>query len=147
VVTVGIAGVLLALGAPALSEMMAAQRVKTATVDFYTSLAYARSEAIKRNAVVTVTPRAGDFANGYDLEAGGEVLKSQLGSMAVAITAPSGVALAFDGYGRLTTPARYQLELRSMQDSGVSRRCVVISPTGQPSIRTDTNHDGNCING
>src|SRR5687768_6824004 len=57
VVTVGIAGVLLALGAPALSEMMAAQRVKTATVDFYTSLAYARSEAIKRNAVVTVTPR------------------------------------------------------------------------------------------
>lgn len=147
-VVVSIASVLVAVGAPALMDIVATQRVKTATFDFYAALSYARSEAIKRNAVVTISPRSGGFVYGYDLQsAGGEVLKSNLGNLAVAVTAPVGVALAFDGYGRLTSPVRYLLELTPTQGSGIAKRCLVISPTGRPSIRVDNNHDGNCING
>jgi len=146
-VAVLIIGLLSGIAAPALMTMIATQRVKTATFDLYTAVTYARSEAIKRNSVVTIAPRGGNFANGYDVGTGGLVLRSELGSPAVTIDAPGGIALAFDGYGRLTTTGAYQLELSSAQNSGLSKRCLIISPTGRPSIRVDSNHDGNCING
>ena len=146
-VAVLIIGLLSGIAAPALMTMIATQRVKTAMFDLYTAVTYARSEAIKRNSVVTIAPRGGNFANGYDVGTGGLVLRSELGSPAVTIDAPGGIALAFDGYGRLTTTGAYQLELSSAQNSGLSKRCLIISPTGLPSIRVDSDHDGNCING
>jgi len=146
-VTVGIVAILAAVAAPPLMSMIAAQRVKTATFDLYSAMSYARSEAIKRNAVVTIAPRNGAFTNGYDLVVGGAVLRSQQGSPEVSISAPAGVTLAFDGYGRLTAPARYQLELTSGQVTTTPKRCLVISSTGRPTIQVDNNHDGNCING
>lgn len=142
-----IAAIITAFATPSLMAMMATQRVKTATFNFYAAMVFARSEAIKRNSVVTISPHAGGFTNGYDLTVGGSTLRTQIGNPGVAISAPSGVALAFDGYGRLTTPARYQLELTSGQAGTTSKRCLVISNSGRPSIRVDNNHDGNCING
>src|SRR5258706_7975795 len=129
-VAVGIAAILTAVAAPPLMSMIAAQRVKTATFDLYSAMSYARSEAIKRNAVVTIAPRNGAFTNGYDLVVGGTTLRSQMGNPEVAITAPAGVTLAFDGYGRLTAPARYQMELTSGQGGTTPKRCLVISNTG-----------------
>jgi type IV fimbrial biogenesis protein FimT len=146
-VSVGIVGVLSAMAAPSVSTMIATQQVKTATFDLYATLSYARSEAIKRNSVVTITPRGGNFANGYDLNAAGVVLKSELGTPSVTINAPAVRPLAFNGFGRLTTSAPYQLELSSAQDSSIAKRCLVISTSGRPSIRVDINHDDNCING
>ena len=146
-VATSIVGVLSATAVPSFTPMIASQRVKTATFDLYAAVTYARSEAIKRNSVVTVTPHGGNFSQGYDLAVGGEVLRSQQGSSAVTIAAPSDIALAFDGSGRLTSPSRYLLEVSSPQVSNTSKRCVVISPSGRPSIRTDNDHDGNCING
>lgn len=145
-VSIAIVGVLSALAAPALTTMIQTQRLKSATFDLYAALTYARSEAIKRNAVVTITPRAGGFANGYDLlDQNGVVLRSGLGSPSVTITATAG-ALAFDGFGRLTTPS-FLLQLTSTSSSTTPMRCLVISPAGRPSIRVDSNHDLNCING
>ncbi len=146
-VAVGIVGVLSAIAVPPLMSVIATQRVKTATFDLYAALTYARSEAIKRNTVVTITPRTGGFAYGYDLTVGGSILRSQLANPALAISTSTGTALAFDGFGRLTSPTRYLLELTSIQSSGIPKRCLVISPTGRPSIRVDNNHDGNCFNG
>lgn len=146
-VTVGIAAIIAALAAPSLMAMVANQRVKTATFDLYSAMSYARSEAIKRNAVVTIAPVSGSFTNGYDLTVGGTVIKRQTGDPNIAINAPSGVPLAFDGYGRLTSPALYQLEITSGNVGTTPKRCLVVSTTGRPSIRVDGNHDGNCING
>lgn len=146
-VTVGIVAILSAVAAPPLMATIATQQVKTATFDLYSALSYARSEAIKRNSVVTITPHDGVFTNGYDLAAGASILRRQIGSPAVAINAPPGIALAFDGYGRLTTPTRFLLELTAVQSSATPKRCLVISPSGRASIRVDKDHDGNCING
>ena len=138
-VSIAIIGVLSALAAPALTTMIQTQRVKSATFDLYAALTYARSEAIKRNAVVTIRPRTGGFANGYDLlDQNGVVLRSGLGSPAVTILGPGDVvapAFAFDGFGRLTSSASYQLQLRSSQSTSIPKRCLIISPTGRPSIR------------
>jgi len=144
---VGIVAILTAVAAPSLMSVIAVQRVKTAAFDLYSAASYARSEAIKRSAVVTIMPRDGAFSNGYDLVVGGNVLRSQAGSPGVSISAPTGLVLAFDDSGRLTTPARYQLELTSVQVIATPKRCVNISTTGRPTLHVDNNHDGNCING
>ena len=142
---IGIVGILTAVAAPPLMAMIAGQRVKTATFDLYSAMSYARSEAIKRDAVVTITPRNGAFANGYDLMVGNVVLRSQLGNSAVSINSPPDIPLAFDGFGRLTAPARYQLELTSRLGTA-SKRCLVVSTSGRPAIQVDRNNDGNCAN-
>ena len=146
-IALGIAAILAAVAAPSLISVIAVQRVKTAAFDLYSAVSYARSEAIKRDAVVTITPRNGAFSNGYDLVAGVAVLRSQTASPGVSISAPPGLTLAFDGSGRLTTPARYQLELTSGQVGATPKRCVIISTSGRPTIHVDNNHDGNCNNG
>lgn len=146
-VAVGILAILAAVAAPSLMAMVANQRVKTATFDLYSAMSYARSEAIKRSAVVTITPHTGGFGKGYDLTVGGTVIKSQMGDPNVAISAPPSTPLAFDSFGRLTIPALYQLEVSSGQPGVTPKRCLVISSTGRPSIRIDGNQDGNCING
>jgi len=146
-IAAGIAAILTAVAAPFLMSVIAAQRVRTAAFDLFSAASYARSEAIKRSAVVTIMPRAGAFSNGYDLVVGGTVLRSQAGSPGVFISAPASLILAFDDSGRLTTPARFQLELTSDHVSSTPKRCVIISTTGRPTIHVDNNHDGNCING
>ena len=143
----GIASILMAVAVPPLMSMVAAQRVKTATFDLYSAMSYARNEAIKRNAVVTIAPRNGAFSNGYDLVVAGMTLRSQVGSPGISISSPPGVPLAFDGYGRLTAPTRYQMELTSGSVGATPKRCLVINASGLPAIRVDNNHDGNCING
>jgi type IV fimbrial biogenesis protein FimT len=146
-IAVGIAAIFTAVATPSLMSVIAVQRVKTAAFDLYSAASYARNEAIKRSAVVTIVPRNGAFSNGYDLVVGGTVLRSQAASPGVSISAPIGLTLAFDDSGRLTTPARYQLELTSGQVTATPKRCVIISTTGRPTIHVDNNQDGNCING
>ena len=144
-VAIGVVAILAAVAVPPLTAMIAGQRVKTATFDLYSAMSYARSEAIKRDAVVTITPRNGAFANGYDLMVGAAVLRSQVGNPGVSISSPPGIPLAFDGFGRLTAPARYQLELTSRLGTA-SKRCLVVSTSGRPAIQVDRNNDGNCAN-
>jgi type IV fimbrial biogenesis protein FimT len=135
------------MAVPALVELIAAQRVKTATFDFYSSLVLARSEAIKRAAVVDVIPRSGDFANGWDVRVGGAVLRTRTNLPQLAVTAPADVALAYDNNGRLTAPGRYTLTLAAPGFPNIPMRCVVIDPSGRASVRLDQNRDGNCFNG
>jgi type IV fimbrial biogenesis protein FimT len=137
-IAIAIVGILSALAAPALMTMVATQRIKSATFDLYAAVTYARSEAIKRNTAVTITPTAGDFAKGYTLAAGAVVLRTNVGSPAVTIVSvpPPTVALAFDGFGRLTSAAS-PLEL-TPASSSVPRRCLVLSPSGRASIRVGT---------
>src|SRR3989454_7979048 len=57
------------LAAPNLREMIARVRLKTAAGDLHTSLFYARSEAVKRNAGVTVVPvDATDWSKGWSVD-------------------------------------------------------------------------------
>ncbi len=147
VVAMAITAILVAMAGPAFVDLIAAQRVKTATFDFYAALALARSEAIKRNAVVDITPRNGDFADGWDIRVAGTVLSSRLGLRPVAISVPAGITLAYDQDGRLTSAGRYDVRLTASGNMNAATRCVIVDPAGRPSIRIDANRDGNCFNG
>jgi len=141
-----IAGVFLAIAVPALSDMLASQRVKTGTFELYATLAYARSEAIKRNAVIDIAPRNSNLADGWQVLSGATLLRDQRELAGVNIAGPAGT-LSFDPDGRLTAAGRVNFRLTSASSARVIPRCVIVDLSGRPSIRFDRNQDGNCING
>src|SRR5690349_19794717 len=56
IIVFAIIGILAAEGVPAMGRMIKDQRVRNATQDFYASLAFARSESIKRGTDVIINP-------------------------------------------------------------------------------------------
>ena len=141
-----IAALLLVVAVPSLSDLVAAQRVKTGTFDLYASLIYARSEAIKRNVVIDVAPRNSNLANGWQVLNGTAVLRDQRGLSGVNVAGPAGT-VSFDPDGRLTAAGRVDFRLTSANSTHVIPRCVVVDVSGRSSIRLDRNQDGNCLNG
>ena len=146
-VALAITAILVAIAGPSFADLIAAQRVKTAAFDFFAALSLARSEAIKRNTIVDIAPRNGNFADGWDIRVGGTVLSSRLGLGPVVVGVPAGVTLAYDQDGRLTSAGRYDALLTVSGHVNVATRCVTVDPAGRPSIRIDANRDGNCFNG
>ena len=145
-VTLTIVAILSGITAPAVFGLLANQRTKMATYDFYSALAYARSQAIQRYEVVNIVPRGNNYANGWDIRASSGVLRSQLELDRVAVSAPEKVTFAYDRYGRLTTPGRYVVRLAASTHSSVAARCVIIDPDGRASIRVDAKGQRNCRN-
>ncbi len=146
-IAAAIAVILAAVAGPSFVDLTAAQRVKTATLDFYSGLTFARGAAIARKTVVEIAPRNGNFANGWDIRAGAAVLRSQSGLGGVAVSVPAGMTLAYDQDGRLTSSGRYVVRLTASENLMIETRCVIIDPGGRSSIRVDANRDGNCFNG
>lgn len=141
-----ISAVLLAVAVPSLSSLVAAQRVKTGSFDLYASLSFARSEAIKRNTVIDITPRGSGLADGWQVLSGSTVLRDQGGLSGISVAGPSGT-VSFDPDGRLTASGRVNFRLSSARDTHIVPRCVVVDLSGRSSIRLDRNQDGNCLNG
>src|SRR2546421_920569 len=77
-VVVAIIALLSMLAVPSMRDMIRTQRVKTASFDMFAGLVLARSEAIKRNTSVTITPNGGDWALGFVAsDSNGNVLSRQ----------------------------------------------------------------------
>ena len=144
-VTLTIVGILTGISAPPVFGLLANQRIKMATYDFYSALSYARSQAIQRYEVVNIVPRGNDYAKGWDIRASSGVLRSQLELDRVAVSAPER-GIAYDRYGRLTTPGRYVVRLAASANPSVAARCVIIDPDGRASIQVDAKDQRNCRN-
>jgi type IV fimbrial biogenesis protein FimT len=100
-VVIGIVAILAAIAAPNMGAMIKRQRIKTAAFDVFASLTYARSEAIKRNTTVTITPIASDWAKGWQIkDSNNNVLRDQKGWDNLTVTGPASVV--FSGTGRLS---------------------------------------------
>lgn len=143
-VTLSIVAILTGIGAPSVFGLLASQRIKIATYDFYSAVAYARSQAIQRYEVVNIVPRRDDYANGWDVRTSNAVLRSQLELDRIAVSVPQKVSLAYDRYGRLTSRGRYVVRLAASTHASVAARCVIIDPDGRASIQVDAKNQSNC---
>ena len=78
-IVITILAIFIMLAAPSMGNLVRDQRIKTATGDVYATLAFARSEALKRNTNVAVIPASGDWAGGWRIEKTDDstVLKNQ----------------------------------------------------------------------
>ena len=126
---VTILAVLVALALPSYNQFVRNQRVKSASFEVFSSLMQARSEAITRNASVTMAPVSGNWANGWTVtDAGGTVLREQQALAAVTLTGPATVV--YNGSGRLGSAAG-AFELTA-SGSSITTRCITIDLSGRP---------------
>jgi type IV fimbrial biogenesis protein FimT len=130
-VVLSIVAIVLAIGAPNLSFLIGSMNARSASFDLIADLALARSEAIKRNAPVTVEPLVGtDWSQGWRIVAGGATLRERAGlPAALAVTSGAG-SLQFRANGRLGTDANPTNLSWAITSSNATPRCVVITPTG-----------------
>lgn len=140
-VVVALLAILLSLAAPSMRTFIANQRVKTASFDLYSSLAFARSEAIKRpNGVVRITPVGGIWQQGWQISfvpnGGGAatILREHEALSTVTVSDPAANPyLEYDHNGR--PPAAVTLSLNVTGMTGITGRCVSTDPSGSPSTK------------
>ena len=137
-IVVTVLAVLMAAGLPSMAEFVRNQRVKTASFDLFSSLVYARSEAITRNATVKVEPISGSWANGWTVKDASNVVLRELSSVpnvTITLTPTTPAYVEFRGSGRLNAAAMPKFQL-SASGSTVQTRCIKIDLSGRPTTTT-----------
>lgn len=135
---VAVGAVLLTFGVTGMRDLVLNQRIKTASFDVYSSLTYARSEAITRNTTVTITPSAGNWAGGWSItDASGNTLRTQNALSNITVTCSTCTAgiVAYNGMGRLnldSSAAAPQFEITAPGVTGSNMRCIRIDLSGRP---------------
>jgi type IV fimbrial biogenesis protein FimT len=128
-----IIGILAAFAVPSFNNLMVGERIKSASFDTVASLTLARSEAIKQNGAVTLTPVGGStaWAGGWTTTGPDAAV---IGTQAaypgsIVITGPS--SIVFNRSGRSSALVTFQIE-SSTANTNVKKRCITVGLTGQP---------------
>lgn len=136
-IVITVLAVMLAAGIPSLAEFVRNQRVKTASFELLSTLVFARSEAITRNATVKVAPVAANaWTAGWTVtDTAGTVLRTFEPTPNVGIAGPANVE--FRGSGRLVTTAIPTFELTST-GTNITSRCIRVDLSGRPTTKATT---------
>ena len=133
-VTITVLIILAFIAVPNYNSFVANQRIKTASFDVMSAMVLARSEALKRNTNVTVTPTTGsDWASGWSVTAGATTLNQQAAFRNLTITGPA--SLSYTSNGRL--PPGTAAASISISSTGATPRCISIDPSGQPNSKKE----------
>jgi type IV fimbrial biogenesis protein FimT len=155
IVVVAILGILATIGLPSMRDLIASSKVRTAASDLYSSLIFARSEAIKRNSSVDVIPSvASNWGAGWSVRVTGaaeNLTAREAVTNDVTLGGPAS-SIRYRGDGRLVDPATGSLfaaevpfTFRATSFTHIPLRCISVDPSGRPSVRTDK--DRNADNG
>ena len=152
-IVITIVAILITFGLPSMTGMIRNQRIKTASLDLYSSLVLARSEAIKRNAAnVSMIAKTGGWQNGWkicvDANSNGacgaaEILLLDQDPIdpSITVSGPAGNIITYSRDGRLSTATSVvAFTLRAgVNDKAAPMRCVNVDVSGRPRTRMDTN--------
>jgi type IV fimbrial biogenesis protein FimT len=131
-IVVTILAIVAAIAAPSFRTMIGTMNTKSIAFDLVSDLTMARSEAIKRNRNVTVVPVSGDWIKGWRVadDADTTLTTRQAITFPITIAAPE-AGVTFLPNGRLSDElANNKTWLINSSVSGVTARCIVITPTG-----------------
>jgi type IV fimbrial biogenesis protein FimT len=136
-VVVAIMGIIGAIAAPNLAEMVRVQRLRTATFDIFAALNLARSEAIKRNTNVTLTPVNGNWMKGWTgRDPYGTVVLQQEGYNSCGtctFTGPSSIVFVSSGRMNTMTPQTFSVTATNLDTA--KWRCITVEISGRPVIQ------------
>jgi type IV fimbrial biogenesis protein FimT len=132
-IVVSILAVLASLAAPSMSKLIATQRLRSAAGDMHLALVKARSEAVKRNRDVTISPAGGNWAAGWSIldPDGGAALDVRGPRSSVTVTT-SATSVIFRATGRASA-AVPQFVFSSSGTDVV--RCISADPSGRPYVK------------
>lgn len=133
-VTIAILGVLLSLAAPSFSTLIENQRAKSAAADLYASLVRARSEAVKRNTSMTLSPKSADWKSGWQImdPTSGAAIEDHGEIRGLSLAGPDSVT--YRSSGRISGNTQINFNLSGNHSS--SARCIYLDLSGRPAIRT-----------
>lgn len=134
-IVMAVAGILAAIAVPSFQSLTQSQQVKNASFELFSSLSLARSEAIKRNANVTVTPAsATNWGQGWTIASAAGTIKSQAALKGVSITAAGTPAsVVYARTGRTTAAASFQIDASTGATTNI--RCIQIDLSGMPRTK------------
>jgi type IV fimbrial biogenesis protein FimT len=133
IITMMIAGILVAIGVPAFQSFTANQSIRTAGYSVTSSLLLARSEAVKRNAQITITPVAGGWSQGWTIAAPSETIQTMPAlTHGTAIGSAAPASITFTATGRVSGAGTVQLPLSVTAGGQVVNRCISLDPAGMP---------------
>ncbi len=142
IVATAVLAILASLSIPMYTTTVAVNRTRAAAYSLVSALTYARSEAVKRNATVSVAPVATGWKDGWTVRSGAVTLTQNEPAPALAVTGPV-AGVSYLPTGRLTTPGIVLFTI-SAADTGYTR-CVTIDPGGRPSLAKGERNDGTCV--
>lgn len=150
-VVVAIAGILAAIAVPSFKGMIQSQRVRSASIDLYSNLILARSEAIKRNSNVTITPVLYPVTSPTPHDEKGWVIvalndpsitaddtkirdQSQLRGLDITVTPPPATPpwVTYRGSGRAASTPVFKVDVYGETTPYAS--CIKIELSGMPRI-------------
>lgn len=138
VVSIAVAAILATLAAPSFREFIATQRIRNASFDLTSALTLARSEAITRNASVSLLRTATTWGGGWTVSegAGTPALLNQqaYGNLSITDSANLGT-ITYGNDGRSTTASTSFTIAPATAMTGVTSRCVSLGLSGVPSTR------------
>lgn len=135
-VVVAITAILSSLAAPSFRSLIADQRIKATAGELHSTLTLARSEAMKRSASVTVTPKSSDWVNGWQIAdpANAAVLLEDHPAVSGITIAGGPASVVYQSSGRINASATVSF---TMYNSGTeTKRCVSIDISGRPTVKS-----------
>lgn len=134
-IVVTIAGILAGLALPSFTSLIALNRAKAAASELYLTLMKARSEAVKRNANVTISPNAGGWVLGWSiLDASANVLDDHPAVKGVTIAGAPAGSIVYQSSGRIQGATAPSFDI-SATGSPLALRCVSTALSGRPYIK------------
>jgi type IV fimbrial biogenesis protein FimT len=132
-VVISILAVLASLAAPSMSKLIATQRLRSAAGDMHLALVKARSEAVKRNKDVTISPEGGNWAAGWSIldPEGGAALDVRGPTSSVTVTT-SATSVIYRATGRASAAVP---KIVFSSPSTDVERCVSADPSGRPYVK------------
>jgi type IV fimbrial biogenesis protein FimT len=134
-VTIAVFAILAAIAVPSFSNLIASQRAKATASELFATLSLARSAAITRNTNVTVSPKTGNWQNGWQvLDPANNVLDDRGSVKGVTISgAPNSVVYRVSG--RIQTGIAPKFVITATSGSSSSNQCVSIDLSGRPYMK------------
>lgn len=136
-IVVTIIGILASLAVPSFSELIKSQKIKSMATDLNASLTLARSEAIKRNRSVTLSPKtAGAWQYGWqiaDPDNAGSYIEDHAAFAGLTATGPDDVTYRSSGRISGTDPTLFKFNISAADTT--AQRCVSIDLSGRPYVK------------
>ncbi len=132
-----ITGILVAIALPSFSSLIANQRSRALSSDLMSSLARARSEAVKRNTDVAMTPATGGWEAGWSIKHPTDetfLLDSHERVNGASITGPLEVVYQSNGRTRGSSTITFDVVL----EHSTTHRCIAIDLSGRANLTTKT---------
>jgi len=135
VVAIAVIGILASIAIPSFSGMIANNKAKGIATDLYFDLAKARSEAVKRNMDVTMSPSDDGWKKGWNIyptNQSDNILENHSVSGAnVSVSGPGSVK--YNSSGRIGGSVSFDIE--ATVGSASANACVTVSLSGLPNVK------------